>query len=87
MKNSFNHEKWIHQPSKTNTFLAIFFTRKNAWIKNGQKKFFITQVVRKKYRQKSRIAFFDEKFFGKNKLFSLLHDVSLKVPVFSECTF
>ena len=31
--------------------------------------------------------FFDEKFFSTNKLFSLLHAVSLKVAVFSECTF
>lgn len=53
----------------------------------GKKSFSSHKLWEKKYRQKSRIAFFDEKFFGKNKLFSLLHDVSLKVPVFRECTF
>jgi len=43
--------------------------------------------VRKKLSPKIAHRFFDEKFFGTNKLFSLLHDVSLKVAVFRVCTF
>ena len=71
-----------------NTFLAIFFnTQKYVNKKNRQKKFFITQVVRKKLSQKIVHRFFDEKFFCLNNLFSLLHDVSLKAAVFSGCTF
>jgi len=51
------------------------------------KKFFTTQVVRKKLSQKIVHRFFDEKFFCMNNLFSLLHDVALKAAVFSGCTF
>lgn len=68
-------------------FKRYFLIRKNAWIKNRRKKFFTTQVVREKLSQKIVQRFFDEKFFCMNKLFSLLHDVSLKIAVFSECTF
>lgn len=52
-----------------------------------QKKFFSTRVVRKKLSQKIVRRFFNEKFFSTNKLFSRLHDASLKEAVFSECTF
>lgn len=73
---------------KMNTFLSdIFLTRKNAWIKKQAKKVFHHTSCEKKLSQKIVHRFFDEKFFSTNKLFLLLHDVSLKVAVFSECTF
>lgn len=73
---------------KMNTFLSdIFLTAQKCVNKKPGKKSFSHTSCEKNYRKKSCIVFSIEKFFSTNKLFLLLHDVSLKVAVFSECTF